>query len=509
MLIAIIFSLVLGLAFAFFFRMIANGWVENKYNSPEWKQARHDEYMEDLQTYVSEKQLSSSDTVKITQWLHQNRNVYLFLFKDKQLLFDSSINQDKDEDADGKNPGDATDNGGSSSDNTTGSNTPGADGNEGDGAPSENENGSTGTGSDKNKGDETTRPGGGITIDYPTRDEILATAEKNGYHTLEMSDGTLLVTLADFTDYIYYDVFNIASIVGGVLIIVIFLMLYFQRIIFKISRLAKDVSLVYEVDMNKPIRCEKGSDEISRLGRNVEQMRSSMIVSLQKEKEAIEANSELITSMSHDIRTPLTVLLGYLDIMKNSTDDTAMQEYIKASETTALRLKDLSDDMFRYFLVFGGHDNEISISDYEARTLIEQLFTEHILLMNESGYTITLNIAQNVKETARVSTDAPKLMRVIDNLFSNIRKYADPLRPVTVDAALSYGKLVCTVKNYVIENTDGKESNRIGLKTCEKICESLGMGFEYYTSGGRSQRTFTVKIEFPMARGTVEDNSNA
>ncbi len=488
--------------------MIANGWVADKYNSPEWKQARYDEYMDDLQAYVSEKDLSSSDTVKITQWVHQNRNVYLFIFRDKELLFDSSIEQDKENEEDKKTDG-TTENGGSSSDSAPGSDVPDENGSGEAKDPSENSDNTASSDSDKNKEDEPTRPGGGITIDYPTREEILATAENNGYHTLDMSDGTLLVTLADFTDYIYYDVFNITSIIGGVLIVVIFLMLYFQRIIFKISRLAKDVSLVYEVDMNKPIRCDKGSDEISRLGRNVEQMRSSMIVSLQKEKEAIEANSELITSMSHDIRTPLTVLLGYLDIMKNSTDDSAMQEYIKASETTALRLKDLSDDMFRYFLVFGGHDNKVSISDYDARTLIEQLFTEHILLMNESGYKITLNIAANVKETARVSTDAPKLMRVIDNLFSNIRKYADPKREITVDAGTSYGKLVCTVRNYIIENSDGKESNRIGLKTCEKICESLSMGFGYHISGGKNQRTFTVKIEFPMAREDAEDSGDA
>ena len=502
MLIAIIFSLLMGLCFAFFSRMIAKDWIDNNYNSTESKQARYDEYIADLQTYVSTNGLSSTDTAKITQWVHRNRNIYLFIYKDNQLFFDSSVEQDKEEDtADGdKSDSSVDDSSSSDSSNTSDSDK--------DTSDSGNQENAEGGANSENGGteNETQRPGGGITVDYPTREEIIATAEKNGLHPLELSDGTLFVTLADFTDYIYYDVVNIVSITGGVLIIVIFLMLYFQKIIFKISRLAKDVSQVYEVDMNTPIRCDKGSDEMSTLGRNVEQMRSSMISSLEKEKKAIEANTELITSMSHDIRTPLTVLLGYIDIMKNSTDSQLMQEYLKASETTALRLKDLSDDMFRYFLVFGGNESDVTIADYDARTLLDQLFTEHILLLNESGYNVTMNYASSIKENTRVLTDAPKIMRVVDNLFSNIHKYADPERDISVFVTASSGKLVCTAKNYILENNEGKESNRIGLKTCEKICESLDMGFKYHTARGKNQRIFVVRIEFPIVKECVEDN---
>ena len=496
MLLAIIFSLVLGLSIAFLSRMMINNWIDQKYNSEERKRARYDDYIEDLQTYVSEKGISSNDTSKITYWVHRNRNIYLFLYKDNQLFFDSSIeNDNKDEDAGEDVIPDEDQN---DSDPNAG-----AEGEDNDSI--EDDPDEVGDREDSN----ITRPGGGITVDYPTREEIVETAKKNGLRQLELSDGTLFVALADFTDYIYYDVANITGLVIGVLIVVLCLMLYFQKIIFKISRLAKDVSSVYEVDMNKPIRYDEGKDELSTLTRNVEQMRSSMIDSLDKEKKAIEANTELITSMSHDIRTPLTVLLGYLDIMKASTQDELMQEYIKASESTAMRLKDLSDDMFRYFLVFGDKENNAAIiSEYDAKTLIEQLFTEHILLLSELGYNIRLNIAHNIKENVRVLTDAPKTMRVVDNLFSNIHKYADPEKEISVEAGLSYGKLVCVVKNYILSNKEGKESNRIGLKTCEKICDSLDVGFKYHITGAKNQKMFVVHIEFPIKRDNTEEYKN-
>lgn len=477
MLAAIIFALVLGVGFAFVSRWAINHWVKTNYNSEEQKVERYEEYIDDLQTFVSENKLSSEDTGKITRWVHGNRNVYLFLYKDNQLFFDSSIEQDSDK----KNES-----------------AEGAGENQSGTADSDKESGGAG------EGNESLIPGGGFTVDYPTREEIIESAEKNGLRQLELSDGTLFVKLADFSDYTYYSIANLTSIVGCVLIIVIVLMLYFQKIIFKISRLAKDVSAVYEVDMNTPIHYDDKNDEISSLSRNVEQMRSSMIDSLEKEKEAINANTELITSMSHDIRTPLTVLLGYLDIMKNSTDDETMQDYIKASEVTAMRLKNLSDDMFGYFLVFGNRDASVNVMDYDARTLIEQLFTEHVLLLTEKGYNVHMKIDQSIKEGIRVLTDAPKTMRVVDNLFSNIHKYADPSREITVLAAVSHEKLVCTVKNYVLENSDAKESNKIGLKTCEKICESLDMGFEYQLAGAKGQKTFNVRIEFPMMHYDAE-----
>ena len=499
MLLVIIFALVFGLSFAFLFRTLMNNWISTNYNSSESKSSRYEEYMLDLQTYVSENELSSSDIAKINKWVHSNRNVYLFLYNDKQLLFDSSL--DRDEGTDDENP--SQDNG--STGNGAGNNNSAQGSENGDGS-----NGNTNSDSQEDRPtDNTNRPGGGFTVDYPTKEEILEAAEKNGLRQLKFSDGPLLVALADFTDYIYYDVSNIASIVGGVLIIVIILMLYFQKIIFKISRLAKDVSRVYEDDMNNPIRCGEGNDEISTLSRNVEQMRSSMIESLEKEKAAINANTDLITSMSHDIRTPLTVLLGYLDIMKNSTSDEEMKEYIKASESTAMRLKTLSDDMFGYFLVFGNRDADICITDYDARTLLEQLFSEHILLLTEQGYNIKTSLSAGIKEGTKVLTDAPKIMRVIDNLFSNIYKYADKEKEITIEASVSFGQLSCTVKNHILENNEGKESNRIGLKTCEKICESLGMGFEYHTVGIKSQRTFVVRIEFPVKHGGAEVNENA
>ena len=449
-------------------------WVADVYNSHESRHERYEEYLGDLKDYVRENEISSDDTAAITRWVRSNRNVYVFLYKDDQLFYDGTVVPDEDK-------GD-----------TDKEETPGTDSTTGE--------------TDEGEGTNEERPSGGVTVDYPTREEIIESAGKNGLLPIDFKDGTLFVSLVDFTEYIYYDIANITSIIAAFATLALILMLYFQRIIFRISNLASDVRRVYEVDMNTGIRTAAGNDELSVLTRGVERMRSTMLDSLEKEKEAINANAELITSISHDIRTPLTVLLGYIDIMKSRPSDEVMAEYLRASESTALRLKELSDDMFRYFLVFGGGAIEPELANYGARTLVEQLLTEHILLLGERGYNVSYHPANSLKDGVRVSTDAPKLMRVIDNLFSNIYKYADPDGNITVAAGVAHGgRVEIAIKNLIKENNDGAESSGIGLKTCKKLCDALGVQFEHKISGARGKRAFTAILTLPRATDALSD----
>jgi signal transduction histidine kinase len=353
------------------------------------------------------------------------------------------------------------------------------------------------------KPENTTRPGTsrpGLTVTVPTKEEIMQHATDNGLKPLELSDGTLFASFVDFSDYFYYNMSTIVSILSALVVAIIVLMIYFHGITVKISRLADDVSGVYERDMNSEIRTLRGKDEISELTRNVEQMRCSMLEGLKKEREALDANSELITSMSHDIRTPLTVLLGYLDIMKSYPVDSELSEHIKAAENTALRLKDFSDDMFRYFLVFGGKELEVTLGEYDAHTLFEQMLSEHLLLLRERGFILDTDFTTLQTSGVAVTTDAPKLMRVVDNIFSNIYKYADASYPVRFSAELSGGVLKITVQN-TVKSVSEAESNGVGLRTCSKICEALDVRFEYGESDKDGIKIFVSTLEFKVEAG--------
>ena len=556
MLAVISIAIILGTGVYLTGKTLFNNWLTNSYNSQEEKTERYESYINDLQDYITKNEVSSTDTKDITRWMNNNRNVYLFLYKDGQLFFDGSMEDapfedggadteapdsgEEDTDGDGSR-GDSSagdDNGsdteapdsegeGSSDsdpDSSQGENDGGnesesgsdngSDDASGDGdTDGENDaNHNTGEGKDEETDSENGNgsaqkpPVGGITITYPSREEIIASAEQNGLLPVEFSDGTLFVSLVDFTDYLYRDVSNIVSLIAGFVTLALILMIYFHSITIKISRLAQDVSAVYEVDNSHEIRTEEGNHELAVLTKNVEHMRSTMVSSLEKEKMALDANAELITSMSHDIRTPLTVLLGYLDVMKTVNEDERLNEYISASETTALKLKEISDDMFRYFLVFSGNDMAAEIISYEAKTLLDQLLSEHVLLLREKGYEVNIQQGSGVADGIAVMTDAPKLMRVIDNLFSNIYKYADREKRITVSTAIARGRLNLIIKNHVSEDASRAESTGVGLKTCKKICESIGARFGTEITGSRGSKVFSAHLELPIDKKEGEGN---
>ena len=108
-------------------------------------------------------------------------------------------------------------------------------------------------------------------------------------------------------------------------------MVYNGSVLGRISRLSAEVEEVTGGNLTGQIE-GTANDEIGRLAENVDSMRNYIIKRLRSEKEAWDKNSELITAMSHDIRTPLTSLIGYLDIIESGKYQSKEEEsrYIEA-----------------------------------------------------------------------------------------------------------------------------------------------------------------------------------
>lgn len=420
-------------------RATANTVISTQYATPTAKAERERAYIMNLQKYIDQNGLASQDSAQISRWAQRNRYVYMLLYKDSELVFSSDSILDPDNDS-------------------------GFD---------------------------------GLTVDYPKRDQLMQYAKENDYHTLRIADGVLLASVVDYTEYLYYDVANVLSLVAAAAALAIVMMLYFYDLTRRITHLADDVTVVSDGDMHHQV-VSTGRDEIAVLSTNVEQMRLSLLENIRKEREAMDANTELITSMSHDIRTPLTVLLGYIDIMKLHASDGVMQSYLNASEKTALRLKELSDDMFRYFLVFGNKELEVDIQDYDAATLLEQLLSDHIQLLRENGYAMTANAVGRVSGCVR--TDAPKLARIIDNLFSNLRKYADPDAGISLTVEEEAEVLQLRFTNAIRRSGEEAESNGIGLRTCQRIAEAIGISF----TCGEQGDSYHTELRLPLSPATQD-----
>ena len=449
-------TLVFGFALSVFLLLIINlgarWYIKEKYLSAESVERRADKYVLDLQDYVTDNALTVNDADKISEWSKDNKYLYVLIYKDNELLFDSGAKDaeiEENKDNDDQKPPNSVENGENAD----------------DGFPEDT------------LGDS--YQGSGITIRPPTREELMAEALGNESHEILTADGDVLnAMMADYTEYLYFDVANVVSWVVALATFFITMWVHFYGITKRISTLGKEITLVAEGDTEHAL-IAKGSDEITRLSMDVEYMRVSLLDNLQRQKNALNSNKELITAMSHDIRTPLTVLLGYLDIMKSNATDEEMKNYIEASESTALRLKKLSDDMFGYFLAYGG-DIEVDIQECNARTLIEQMLSGHIFLLREQGYNIEYNFeskdADFLSDVVMV-TDPPQLMRIVENIFSNLIKYADKEKPITVFVDSFVDEMTIKVSNYPSMNPDQAQKNGVGLRSCMKLANAMDIRF--------------------------------
>ncbi len=475
----IILAIMIAVGTYFTALFLSNGYIEDYYITEKAKNDREIAYLRNLQDYVTRNGISSDDTKQITDWANENKYVYFLIYKDNELFFSSDMIPKPDT----GNTGDTADGGEGDRPDS------GATGDSPESKPSQKPSG----------GDDSL--GSGITVTYPTRDELKKYAEENGLFELEMKDGPLLVAVAEFTEYLYYDIANIASLLFAMLVLIFVLIFYFRRIISRIKRLDRNVMEVASGDINRPVTAH-GYDEIARLSANVESMRSAIIKSMEEERDARQANAELITAMSHDIRTPLTVLLGYLEMMKNEADSDKMRTYAAVSENTAMRLKNLSDDMFNYFLAYGSTKESFNIEEYDAQTLFEQMLSEPMILLNEKGYDIEYTFdTSRMQKGAMVLTDAPKLMRIVDNIFSNLAKYADKDAPVCISAEADGERFVLQIKNRVRRDKSKTESNGIGLKTCSRLSSFIAESFDYSEDDGVFSVRLTIRLSLPEVPG--------
>ena len=177
----------------------------------------------------------------------------------------------------------------------------------------------------------------------------------------------------------------------------------------------------------------------------------------------IEANYTAATG-----RTPMMPEygMGYWQCKLRYRTQEELQSYLDAAYGKAEQLKRLTDELFRYSLLFGCKELPLQLERYDASILLGQLLGESRAQLQQQGFTVQLLLPQ---QDVQIEADVTYLKRVFDNLFDNIRKYADPARPVAIAALLEDGALHVCLSNSVNPGAGRIESNKIGLRTCAKI----------------------------------------
>ena len=314
-------------------------------------------------------------------------------------------------------------------------------------------------------------------------------------YPMRFADGISYISITD-TSRNREDMLNRGmALVAAVVVLMSVLFWYTNRLTWRIIRLSQEAAMVGAGDLDGTITVD-GVDEVATLAADIDGMRDAIIERMGNEKRAWEANSELITAMSHDIRTPMTSLIGYLGLL-NNTDSLTEEErkrYLEAAYAKSLALKDLTDELFKYFLVFGRSELELQREDFDIHLLLMQLLGEAEFDLRDSGFNV--QSIDRLEDGWLLNTDAVMLKRVIDNLVSNIKKYAEHERPVVFLTERKNRQVCVTVSNGISNHESGTESTKIGLRTCEKILSALGGTFTTL----RDETHFAAEFRLPMKK---------
>lgn len=317
-------------------------------------------------------------------------------------------------------------------------------------------------------------------------------------YPMRFADGEYHIAIGDSSQSREYIVNRFIAVVAASITFVLVMLWYMRRLTRRIIRLSKEAVEIGAGDLERPINTQ-GVDELAMLAREMDNMRRSVIERMGNERKAWQANSELITAISHDIRTPMTSMIGYLGLINEDgfKDVERCRQFSATAYDKAMELKDLTDELFKYFLVFGRSELEMNMELFDARLLLEQLLGEAEFDLRDAGFSIN-NI--EFKGECSIMVDPLYLKRVLDNLVSNVKKYADKSRPVIVISELEGNFLSLCMSNYITRSMDRVESTKIGLRTCEKILQHMGGSF----TSTRDEEHFAAEFSIPVSNISPE-----
>ncbi len=216
---------------------------------------------------------------------------------------------------------------------------------------------------------------------------------------------------------------------------------------------------------------------------------------------------ELITNVSHDLKTPLTSIINYVDLLKHcDIEDETAKEYIGVLDDKGAKLKRLIEDLIEASKVTSGvitlNPVELDLSELATQAVVEhqQEFTENGLEL----------IFKGTKQSHMAYADGQKTFRVIENLLSNAKKYSAKGSRVYADVYEQNGISVFEIKNISQEPLDispdelkkrfvrgdksrNKEGNGLGLSIADNLCSAMHGRMEISIDGD----LFKVKVFLP------------
>lgn len=307
-------------------------------------------------------------------------------------------------------------------------------------------------------------------------------------HPIEFKNGYALVLVYFYHNSIFILFYCFACIALCVALFLGIILFFINRKLKDITCLNQNILQMASGNLASPIP-SRSRDELGILARELDHLRVTLINNIQQEEEGRKANQDLITALSHDLRTPLTILNGYLEVLQLKRRPDMQDEYLNRCLQKTNDIRELTDRMFEYALVF--EERETPNLTKCSAEILSQYLLENADFIRLAGFTTDIRL---LDFSCRILCDETMLKRIFNNLFSNIIKYGSKKEPVTITGSLDSHSIKLVLRNAVKPDCTGIESTQIGLKSVLKMLELLDGEFSCENEGD----FFTATLTFPI-----------
>ena len=249
-------------------------------------------------------------------------------------------------------------------------------------------------------------------------------------------------------------------------------------------------------------------DNFSNLAENINNIGEGLDKAIYNQLKSERLKSELITNVSHDLKTPLTSIINYIELIKKEEDikPEHIKDYVNVLDSKSKRLKVLIEDLFEASKASSGN-LELNMEKIDITQLLRQAIGEMEEKLSNSNLDLKLRVPE---EKTYIMADGKKLYRVLENLLSNISKYSLDNTRVYIDIIEENDKVKLTMKNissYELNFDPEEIMERFKRADESRNTEGSGLGLAIArdlvnAQGGR----FEIDIDGDLFKSVVEFN---
>lgn len=234
-------------------------------------------------------------------------------------------------------------------------------------------------------------------------------------------------------------------IIATISLFIIYFLLFSKRIIRDMSYISDNITHIATGNMTDHIEIGR-RDELGEIAKRVNEMQEQLYAMMEMERKALQDNKNLITSVAHDLRTPVTSIMGYLELAMDMEryQLEERQKFAAIAFQKALRLERLIQDLFSYTRLMNG---EITLhrSEIDLVQLVQQMVEEFYPIFQDHDLEC---IYQSNIDSEIMILDGEMIARAIQNLLSNAAKYGQDGKQITVSIEKLNQEIQISVTNF-------------------------------------------------------------